>query len=94
MSAHYSHNSHSRGRARVHNTSIGTWARIQSIRCVTDETRRSRLELSISQETMDFISACQTLHQRVVQGCTLTCEEIDLIEFSALDLLNHVKPLD
>ena len=87
------HNSHSRGRARVHNTSIRSWARIESIRCVTDEPRRNCL-LSISQETTDFISACEALHQRVAQGGILTCEERDLIEFSALDLLNRVKPLE
>ena len=86
--------SRSRGRARVHNTSIGSWARIESIRCVTDEPRRSRLGLSISQEAMDFISACEALHQRVAQGGILTGEETDLIEFSALDLLNRVKPLE
>jgi hypothetical protein len=89
MSPH--HYSRSRGRARVHNTSIGSWARIESIRC---EPRRSRLGLSISQEAMDFISACEALHLRVAQSGILTGEEIDLIEFSALDLLNRVKPLE
>ena len=43
---------------------------------------------------MDFIRACEALHKRLAQGGTLTREETDLIEFSALDLLNHVKPLD
>jgi len=43
---------------------------------------------------MDFISACEALHQRVAQGGTLTWEEKDLIEFSALELLNRVKPVE
>jgi len=43
---------------------------------------------------MEFISACEALHQRVAQGDTLTWEEKDLIEFSALELLNRVKPLE
>jgi hypothetical protein len=47
----------------------------------------------VSQETLDFISACEALHQRLARG-VLTREEIDLIEFSALELLNNVKPLD
>jgi hypothetical protein len=88
-----SHNSHSRGRARVHNTSIRSWARIESIRWA-DEPRRSRLLRSISQETTDFISACEALHKRLAQDGPLTWEERDLIEFSALDLLNRVKPLE
>ena len=88
MSSHYSH---SRGRRR-HDTSIGSWARIESIPCLADKPRKSRLMLS--QETMDFISACEALHQRLAHNGTLTGEEKDLIEFSALDLLNNVKPLD
>ena len=47
----------------------------------------------VSQETMDFISVCEALHQRLGRG-KLTREEIDLIEFSALELLNNAKPLD
>jgi len=88
------HDSHRRGRARVHNTSIRSWARIESIRCLTDEPKRNRLVRSISEEAMEFISACEALHQRVAQGDTLTWEEKDLIEFSALELLNKVKPLE
>jgi len=60
--------------------------------CLADKLRKSRLMLS--QETMDFISACEALHQRLAHNGTLTGEEKDLIEFSALDLLNNVKPLD
>jgi hypothetical protein len=48
--------------------------------------------LSLSQETMDFLSACEALHARLVQSDTLTLEEKDLIEFSAIDLLSKVKP--
>ena len=48
--------------------------------------------LSLSQETMDFLSACEALHTRLVQSDTLTLEERDLIEFSAIDLLSKVKP--
>ena len=88
-----SQNSHRRGRTRVHATSIGAWSRIESILCSTNKVRKGRL-LPLSQETTDFISACEALHQRLAGGNTLRREEIDLIEFSALDLLNHVKPLD
>jgi hypothetical protein len=48
----------------------------------------------LSQETMDFISACEALHQRLAHKGMLTGEEKDLIEFSALELLDHVKPLE
>jgi len=48
--------------------------------------------LSLYQETMDFLSACEALHARLVQSDTLTLEEKDLIEFSAIDLLRKVKP--
>lgn len=58
-----------------------------------NKVRKSRL-LSFSQETTDFIRACEALHQRLAGGGTLMWEEIDLIEFSALDLLNRVKPLE
>ena len=87
-----SSNPHSRGRRRIHDSSIGLWARIESIPCLADELRKSRLTLS--QETRDFIIACEALHQRLACNRTLTGEEKDLIEFSALDLLNNVKPLD
>ena len=86
------HDSRSRGRRRVHDTSIRLWACIESIPCLSDKLRKSRLTLS--QETMDFISACEALHQRLAHNGLLTREEKDLIEFSALDLLDHVKPLD
>ena len=87
-----SNHSHSRRRRRVHDTSIGSWARIESIPCLADKLRKSHLKLS--QETIDFISACEALHQRLAHKGMLTGEEKDLIEFSALDLLNNVKPLD
>jgi hypothetical protein len=47
---------------------------------------------SFSQETTDFISACEALHTRLARSGTLTREEKDLIEFSAIDLLSKVKP--
>ena len=87
------HHSHRRGRARVHNSSIGSWSRIESILCSTSKLKRN-CPLPLSQETMAFIRACEALHRRLAQGGTLTGEETDLIEFSALDLLNNVKPLD
>ena len=86
------HHSRRRGRARVHNSSIGSWSGIESIFCSTNKLK-GRL-LPLSQETVDFIRACEALHKRLAQGGTLTGEETDLIEFSALDLLNNVKPLD
>jgi hypothetical protein len=86
------HDSRSRGRRRVHDTSIRLWACIESIPCFSDKLTKSRLTLS--QETMDFISACEALHQRLARNGMLTGEEKDVIEFSALDLLNTVKPLE
>jgi len=85
--------SHSRGRMRVHDTSVGSWSRIESILCSTNKVGEDCCLNRVSRETLDFISACEALHQRLARGI-LTCEEIDLIEFSALDLLNNVKPLD
>ena len=86
-------NSRHRGRTRVHDTSIGSWARIESFLYLTEKPRRRSL-LSLSQETTAFICACEALHTTLARGGTLTWEEKDLIEFSALDLLNRVKPLD
>ena len=85
---------HSRGRRRrgVHFTSIGSWSRIESTLCLTDKLRSSPLMFSFSQETTDFISACEALHTRLARSGTLTREEKDLIEFSAIDLLSKVKP--
>ena len=37
---------------------------------------------------------CEALRLRLAQNGTLTREEKDLIEFSALELLDHVKPLE
>ena len=88
-----SNRSHSRGPMRVHDTSIGSWSRAKSTLCSTTPLKTRRL-LSLSEETTDFISACEALHQRLARGVALTREEIDLIEFSALDLLNNLKPLD
>lgn len=85
--------SHSRGRTRVHDTSIGSWSRIESIMCSTKKAGEGRSLKRVSQETLDFISTCEALHQRLARGI-LTKEEIDVIEFSALELLNNVKPLD
>ena len=85
--------SHSHGRTRVHNRSIGSWSRIQSLLCSTNNIRQDHSLNRVSQETLDFISACEALHQRLARGI-LTKEEIDVIEFSALELLNNVKPLD
>jgi hypothetical protein len=85
--------SHSHGRTRVHDRSIGSWSRIESILCSTNNAGKPRSLNRVSQETLDFISACEALHQGLARGI-LTREEIDLIEFSALELLNNVKPLD
>ena len=85
--------SHSHGRARVHGRSIGSWSRIESILCATNNIGQGQSLNRVSQETLDFISACEALHQRLARGI-LTKEEIDVIEFSALELLNNVKPLD
>lgn len=87
------HHSRGRRRRRVYYTSIGSWSRIESILCLTDKLRSRPLMFSFSQETTDFISACEALHTRLARsGGTLTREEKDLIEFSAIDLLSKVKP--
>ena len=87
-----SNQSHHRGRSRVHDASIGSWARLESTPCSADNLRKSRLMLS--QETKDFIIACEALRQRLAHTGSLSGEEKDLIEFSALELLDDVKPLD
>ena len=90
MSSNYSH---SHRRMRIHDTSIGAWSRIESILCSMNNVRKGCSVNRVSQETMDFITVCEALHQRLARGI-LTKEEIDVIEFSALELLNNVKPLD
>lgn len=87
-----SHRFNRRGRRRGHGASIGSWADIESMPCLADHLRKSRLTLS--QETKDFIIACEALCQRLADHGLLTGVEKDLIEFSALELLNRVKPLD
>jgi hypothetical protein len=87
-----SHRSNRRGHRRGHDAPIGSWADIESMPCWTDNLRKSRLTLS--QETKDFIVACEALRQRLADQRPLTGVEKDLIEFSALELLNNVKPLD
>ena len=88
-----SNSSHSHRRMRIHDTSIGAWSRIESILCSTNNIGQGHSLNRVSQETLDFISTCEALHQRLARGI-LTKEEIDVIEFSALELLNNVKPLD
>ena len=88
-----SHHSRHRGWRKVHDTAVESWTRIESIVCSTDNAREGYL-IPLSQETTDFVGACVALHQRLAQHGSLTEKEIDLIEFSALDLLDHVKPLD
>jgi len=85
-----SNQSHHRGRSRVHDASIGSWARIESRPCSADKL----MKLTLSQETKDFIVACEALRQRLANSGSFPREEKDLIEFSALELLDHVKPLD
>jgi len=87
-----SHHSHRRGRRRAHGVSIGSWAGIEAMPCSADKLRKIRLTLS--QETKDFIIACEALRRRLADHGLLTGAEKDLIEFSALEMLNHVKPLD
>lgn len=87
-----SHRSNRRGRRRGREASIGSWGNIDSMPCLADKLRRSPLRMS--QETKDFILACEALHQRLADHGLLTGAEKDLIEFSALELLNNVKPLD
>lgn len=78
----------SRGRTRGRHTSIGSWSRVEATPCFT----WSPFRLPLSQETTDFISACEALHTRLARSGTLTRAEKDLIEFSAIELLGKVKP--
>ena len=87
-----SHHSHRRGPRRGQDTSIGSWAGIEAMPCPADKPRKSRLTLC--QETTGFIIACEALSQRLADNGLLTGEEKDLIEFSALEMLDRVKPLD
>ena len=86
------HRSNRRGRRRGRAAAMGSWADIESMPCLADKLRKSRRTLS--QETKDFIIACEALCQRLADHGLLTGVEKDLIEFSALELLNRVKPLD
>jgi hypothetical protein len=83
-----SHHSRGRGRTRGRHTAIGSWSRVEATQCLTWTSFR----LSLSQETTEFISACEALHARLACNGPLTREEKDLIEFSVLDLLSKVKP--
>jgi hypothetical protein len=87
-----SHHSHRRFQKRGKDASIGSWAGIEAMPCSADKPRKSRLTLC--QETKGFIIACEALRQHLEDNGLLTGEEKDLIEFSALELLNRVKPLD
>lgn len=82
----------SRGRTRGRHTSIGPWSRVESTLCSTNELTRSTFWLPLSEETTEFISACEALHARLARNGPLTREEKDLIEFSAIELLSKVKP--
>ena len=86
------HRSNRRGRRPDRKASIGSWGNIDSMPCLADTLRKSPPRLS--QETKDFIIACAALRRRLAEDGLLTREEKDLIEFSALEMLNHVKPLE
>jgi hypothetical protein len=48
--------------------------------------------ISFCQEVQEFIGACAGLQALFARGGRLTPDEIDVVEFCAMDLLSRVKP--
>ena len=47
---------------------------------------------SFCQEVQTFISACEEIHALLLCGGSLTPDERDVVEFSAIDLLTRMRP--
>jgi hypothetical protein len=47
---------------------------------------------TLCQEVQKFLSACEDIQSLLAQGSSLTSDERDVIEQSAIDLLTNVKP--
>ena len=48
--------------------------------------------ITLCQEVQKFVSACENIQSLLAQGSSLTSDERDVIEQSAIDLLTNVKP--
>ena len=48
--------------------------------------------ITLCQEVQKFVSACENIQSLLAQGSSLTPDERDVIEQSAIDLLTNVKP--
>lgn len=44
------------------------------------------------QEVRKFVSACEAVHAKLAEGDTLTRDEKDVIELTAIELLSRIKP--
>jgi hypothetical protein len=47
--------------------------------------------ISFCQEVQKFISACEAIQSLLVRGGSLTPDERNVVEFSAIDLLSKVR---
>ena len=45
----------------------------------------------MGKEAESFVRACETIHALLAQG-PLLCEDRDIIEFSAIELLSKLRP--
>jgi hypothetical protein len=48
--------------------------------------------ISFRKEVQRFISACETIQSLLACGGSLTPDERDVVEFSAIDLLSKLRP--
>jgi len=48
--------------------------------------------IAFCQEVQKFIAACEGIHALVLRGVSLTPDERDVVEYSAINLLTRVKP--
>jgi hypothetical protein len=48
--------------------------------------------ISFCQEVQRFISACEAIHSLLLRGGSLTPDEREVVEYSAIDLLTRVRP--
>jgi hypothetical protein len=49
--------------------------------------------IALCQEVHDFISACETIHEQLAQGDTLTSDEKRVVALAANDVLNKVMAI-
>lgn len=50
------------------------------------------LMIVFCQEVRKFVSACEAVHAKLAEGDTLTRDEKDVIELTAIELLSRIKP--